>query len=92
MGGGGTQRPWWRGRWLAQVRGLQAFVRDKLEGRAEAAVEAEPQSTKGREGDEAETETLHLRRLRVESQLAGLKQRDRRRGRRRRTVAEEPPL
>ena len=91
MGGGGTQRPWWRGRWLAQVRGLQAFVRDKLEGRAEAA-RVEPESAMGRGGDEAETEALQLRRLRVESQLRGLKQRDRRRGRRRRTVGEEPPL
>ena len=84
-GGGEAQRPWWRSRWIAQLRNLQAFVRSKV-GKAKA----EPAGSEPADSGQAELEA-ELRRRRVQEQLDGLKQRDDRRqngapGRRRRGV------
>jgi hypothetical protein len=70
-GGGQAQRPWWRSRWLAQLRNLRhlrAVVRSKV-GR----VKQEPEDS-----EQAELEA-ELRRKRVHEQLLGLKERDDRR-------------
>lgn len=72
-GGPVAQRPWWRGRWLSQLRSLKAFVSQKLAAR-------KGECTDNREEDpQVEAE---LRRARVQEQLFGLKERDVRRGRR----------
>ena len=80
--GGEQQRPWWRARWIEQLRGLRQRIRDKLAAlqrkRAGAAAAAEPPLTPEEEALQAEA-----RRLRVQEQLGGLAQRSQRRTRRR---------
>lgn len=83
-GGGAAQRPWWRGRWLSQLSQLRAFVSQKLAAKR-GTRHQESQEGGGNSQQDAQLDA-ELRRQRVEEQLAGLKMRDARRGRRPRGV------
>jgi hypothetical protein len=86
--GGEQQRPWWRARWLEQLRGLPSRIREKLARKrarradAAAAAAAQPELTAAERAalDAADAE---LRRQRLAEQLSGLQQRAARKTRRR---------
>ncbi len=72
-GGGAAQRPWWRGRWLGQLRGLHDYVREKLAWRREKRPQAA--STQAQAVSEAEAQAAayaeaEYKRRRVEVCLA----------------------
>ena len=84
--GGEQQRPWWRARWLEQLRGLPARIRDKLA--AKRARRAAAAAARGADVTAAERAALdaadaEARRARVSEQLSGLQQRAARKTRRR---------
>ena len=85
--GGEQQRPWWRARWLEQLRGLPSRIREKLARKrarrtAAAAAAAQPELSAAERAavDAADAE---LRRQRLAEQLSGLQQRAARKTRRR---------
>jgi hypothetical protein len=92
--GGAQERPWWRARWIEQLRGMRTRIRDKLaamRARKSGAAPAAPVLTEAERQAEEALEA-ELRRRRVEEQLSGLQQRaQRKRNRRRPPGSAAPP-
>ena len=82
--GGEQQRPWWRARWLEQLRGLPSRIREKLARKRERRATAAATAAAPPELSAAEREAdAELRRQRLAEQLSGLQQRAARKTRRR---------
>ena len=84
--GGEQQRPWWRARWLEQLRGLPSRIREKLarkRARRTAAAAAAQHELSAAERAALDAADAELRRQRLAEQLSGLQQRAARKTRRR---------
>jgi hypothetical protein len=70
--GGAQQRPWWRARWLEQLKGLRVRISEKvaaLRKRRERAADAVAPHASEAERAAAEAMEAELRRKRVEVRL-----------------------